>query len=609
LNTGEFLREKFVDRYRGEIDGLRAIAIALVLLFHDTRYVPGGFVGVDVFFVISGYLITLHIIKEMDAGRFSLLSFYERRVRRIFPALLVMLFITLIAGWKLLLPLEFVDFAKSLLCAVLSVSNFYFWIHSDYFASAQLPLLHTWSLAVEEQFYLFFPAILVLLRRLIPRHFRSAVIVLASASFVLSAITVFRFPMAAFYLIPSRAWELLMGSMLAIGVLPKFNRTIVCELSSALGLAFILIAGFGYSSAMPFPGPTALLPCLGSVLIIAANNEKLTVVGKVLSTRPFVGLGLISYSLYLWHWPIIIFKELDLSFTFGKVAARLAPGLSPSQGASIERIIFTVVTSIIAAILSWKFVEQRFRVGPYRPKRRELFLAAAAASAVLIALSLSVVELNGFPARFSPRALKIASAAGDHKQFQRGTCFIATNDASSGVSDSCLLLDPAKKNVLLIGDSHGAQLYHGLSSEFPSIHILQATAVGCKGVIAARFGDTPKCRRIMESIFHDFLPRHRVDLVMLASRWESFDLNRIAATANYLQTLGLNVVVVGPTPRYDAPLARLLAIGVQSGREDLAASHRLRAYDDLDKQMARFASSDWHVGYILCIASVPKWAV
>ena len=586
------------EKYRADIDGLRAVAISLVLLFHATRYVPGGFVGVDVFFVISGYLITLHIIKEMDAGSFSIASFYEKRVRRIFPALLVMLFVTFLAAWKLLLPDEFVDYSKSLLSAVFSVSNFYFWKHSDYFAETQLPLQHTWSLAIEEQFYLLFPAFLLILRKYTPRLFRGAIVAIAVASFLLSVATIARFPEATFYLIPTRAWELLMGSLLAVDIFPRPSRNSICQLLSALGLALILAAGFFYSPATPFPGPTALLPCLGSVLIIGANDGKQTLVRRLLSTRPFVGLGLISYSLYLWHWPVIIFKRFDVSLSFGRFASRLMPNLTPSQAATIDSIAFTLVVSIVAAIVSWRFVEQPFRFGSMRLRRSKLFLCATVASAFLAAVSVPIICLHGLPDRFSKRALKVASGVETHKEYRRGTCFLASNDHASTISDTCVQLDPLKQNMLLIGDSHAAQLYHGLSVQFPSIHFLQATATGCKGVIGSRFGETPKCRSIMKSAFYDLLPGLHVDSVILASRWESFDLNRISDTVAYLKKIGVRVIVIGPTPRYDAPLPRLLAVGIEMGKESLAANHRLRTYDVLDKNMDRLARDEWHVSYI-----------
>ncbi len=586
------------ERYRADIDGLRAVAIILVVLFHGTRYVPGGFVGVDVFFVISGYLITLHIVKEIDAESFSIAKFYEKRVRRIFPALLVMLFFTFLAAWKLLLPDEFIDYSKSLLSAVFSVSNFYFWKHSDYFAEAQLPLQHTWSLAIEEQFYLLFPAFLLFLRKYMPRYFRRAIVSVAVASFLLSVASVTRFPEATFYLIPSRAWELLMGSMLAIDIFPRPSRGSLCQLLSAVGLALILAAGLFYSPATPFPGPAALLPCVGSVLIIGASDGKQTLIRRLLSTRPFVGLGLISYSLYLWHWPIIIFKRFDISLTFGGVASRLVPSLTPSQAATVDGIAFTLTVSVVAATASWRFVEQPFRFGSMRLRRNRLFLCATAASALLAAVSVSIMWLHGFPDRFSKRALKVASGFDSHNEYRRGTCFLASNDHASTISNTCVQLDPLKQNVLLIGDSHAAQLYHGLSMEFPSIHFLQATATGCKGVIDSRFGETPKCRKIMQTTFYNLLPGLRVDAVILASRWEGFDLDRIADTVAYLKRLGVRVIVIGPTPRYDAPLPRLLAVGIETGKENVAANHRLRTYDILDEDMARLARDNWHVNYV-----------
>src|SRR5271170_3095038 len=295
-------------RYRPEIDGLRALAILPVLLFHY-RVSPfrGGFVGVDVFFVISGYLITQLIEAERREGRFSIARFYERRVRRIFPALFVMLTAATIAAAFILFPVDLVRYANSLLATAGFAANFEFWREAGYFdvAAAEKPLLHLWSIAVEEQFYLVFPALLLL--------FQSRRVAITLAIFVLSFAFavwgVIHAPSAAFYLLPGRAWELMLGALLALHAVPFIERRWIREALAVTGIALIAIAVFGYSKDTPFPGAAALLPCLGAALVIYSSVPGITSASAVLSLPPLVFVGRISYSLYLWHWPLYVFAR------------------------------------------------------------------------------------------------------------------------------------------------------------------------------------------------------------------------------------------------------------------------------------------------------------
>ena len=262
--------------YRPEIDGLRALAILPVVLFHyRASGFQGGFVGVDVFFVISGYLITSLIQSEMTRGTFSLAHFYERRVRRIFPGLFAMLAVVSAAAYIFFFPIDLVRYAQSLFATALFGANFEFWREAGYFDTFanQKPLLHLWSIAVEEQFYLLFPALLILLRKCAPRLRIVAVGFIFVSSFALGAWGIGAAPVATFYLLPARAWELMLGALLALGAVPEVRSRIVLEILAGLGLILIAASVFAFTPETPFPGPAALLPCLGTALVIHAAKH------------------------------------------------------------------------------------------------------------------------------------------------------------------------------------------------------------------------------------------------------------------------------------------------------------------------------------------------
>src|SRR5215813_12350400 len=298
-------------KYRADIDGLRAVAVLSVMAFHmELSHFSGGFVGVDVFFVISGYLISAIVFSEISDGTYSITSFYERRIRRIFPALFGMLIVFSACASLYLFTSEMVNYAKSLLAATASVSNFYFWQHSGYFDSpTSNPLLHTWSLAVEEQFYILFPLYLWAVRRFYPKHLKLSVGVLVVASLFASAIVVHFNPITAFYMPYTRAWELLTGTLLALGIFPRFSSSWLRNSAALVGMLMIFCSVVTYSPTTLFPGLSALLPCVGAALIIHAGEGGTTLIGRVLSWRPVVFIGLISYSLYLWHWPVILLQK------------------------------------------------------------------------------------------------------------------------------------------------------------------------------------------------------------------------------------------------------------------------------------------------------------
>ena len=348
-------------KYRPDIDGLRAIAVLAVLFFHTK--VPGfsgGFVGVDIFFVISGYLITSIILKDIRENRFSIARFYERRIRRIFPALFPVMVFVLAVGAYLFDQSAFKNLGESITATTLFSSNIVFWRESGYFDAPSLekPLLHTWSLAVEEQFYIVFPIVLMLIGRYMKGRYVPLVLAAFVLSFVASVYGVTHYPGATFYLVPTRAWELLTGSLLALGVFPAPSSSWQKNLGAIVGLAFIFGSIVSYTEDTPFPGLAALLPVLGSGLVIHSGRGGGTYLAqKTLKARPLVFVGLISYSLYLWHWPLVAFWKYLLFREFSWI-----------DSAGI------IIASFILASFSWKFIEQPFRgKGLLIPERKKLF--------------------------------------------------------------------------------------------------------------------------------------------------------------------------------------------------------------------------------------------
>lgn len=336
-------------KYRADIDGLRSVAVLPVVLYHAGFHgLSGGFVGVDVFFVISGFLITTIIAGEIAQGRFSLVRFYEKRARRILPALTVVVLSCFAVGWFVLLPEEFRDLGQSALATALFLSNAYFNMTLDYFGqSAEFaPLLHTWSLAVEEQFYLFFPPLLMLLALRPSWRLSWVVAVLSVLSFVAAVVMLPMQPDWVFYQIFFRAWELGAGALLALTAFAPPTRRATRELLGCVGLAGILLPVTLYDATTSFPGAAAVPPVLGATLLIwiGAKGGGSTV-NRLLGWQPLVWIGLISYSLYLWHWPILAYMRITLG------TAVLPLGLS----------VAAVVASIVMAWLSWRFVERPFR--------------------------------------------------------------------------------------------------------------------------------------------------------------------------------------------------------------------------------------------------------
>ncbi|MEO2034478.1 MAG: acyltransferase family protein [Planctomycetaceae bacterium] len=376
-------------KHRNDIDGLRALAVGLVLLFHADLAFVGGFVGVDVFFVISGYLISHIVIRDITAGEFRFTDFWVRRIRRLFPAMAVMVAVSFAVGLVLFVPEHLAEMSESVIAQPLLYANGLFWNNTGYFAvgAELLPLLHTWSLAVEEQFYLVFPPVMICL---LWRGLRNAAwgvlcFLLISAAWSVYASTYF--PAAAFFLLPSRIWEFDIGVLLAILHRSRHATDapngVTSEVLSWSGLALILLPAMCYDDTVAFPGIAALPPCLGAAMLIHANRRRLTVSGRILASRPFAFTGRISYSLYLWHWPLFVFARYVL----------------------IDRFTLPLRVLVLAAcwpiaFLSWKFVETPVRTARLFPRRAQLLTATGLLSIVLIGSGVVVMQSEGLPQRF-----------------------------------------------------------------------------------------------------------------------------------------------------------------------------------------------------------------
>ena len=491
--------------YRRDIDGLRAVAVIAVVLFHfGVPGFSGGFVGVDVFFVISGYLITSIIWRQREASRFSFVEFWARRARRILPALFVMMAAVLAVGWFLMAPKDYEELGRSVRYQVMFVSNLLFMRQEGYFdaASDLKPLLHTWSLAVEEQFYFVFPLLLTLLCSRF-KHWRLALFSLLLVSFGLSVWAVAQHPEKAFFLLPMRAWELLAGAMLAIAPASQKRLTpAAAQGISLLGMGLILVAVFGYDNSTPFPGAAALLPVLGVVALIWANEHQSTWVGRVLSTRLMVGLGLISYSWYLWHWPVFVFGSYAGAEEFGPV---LTGGL--------------IALTLILGYLSWRFVETPFRERRILAGRRQILVAAGLGILVLGIAGQALRWTDGLPSRLSEQALQYARAS----EWRPELMACITDDKSPADTPFCRYgRSPAAPAQLLVwGDSHATALIPALedSARQHGVNVMLASSAGCLPLEGLEHGT--RCAEYNRRVERT-LATEPVRDILLVARWSLY---------------------------------------------------------------------------------------
>ncbi|OBZ93904.1 hypothetical protein ADU59_19630 [Pararhizobium polonicum] len=500
-------------KYRREIDGLRSVAVIPVVLFHaGFQLFSGGFIGVDIFFVISGYLITSIIIAERDKDNFSLLKFYERRARRILPVLFFVLLCCLPFAWAWMLPGQMASFARSIIAVCLFGSNFLFWHESGgYFAAAseQQPLLHTWSLAVEEQYYMLFPLFMMLLWRFGRRILIAAVAAVALASLLLAQYGSVNFATANFYLPNTRAWELLAGSLCAF--LLTGERRYKSNILSLAGLAVIVFSIFAYDDATPFPSLYALVPVLGAVLIILFASEG-TVTAQLLSTRPMVGIGLVSYSLYLWHQPV---------FAFARIRSLTDP--------SMILMSLLAVACLGLAYLSWRFIETPFRKGSTAhllPTPARILGSSAVVAALFISIGFYGASDNGLQFRLPPDA-RAALAEQENRDPVMDTCLFDKGETSlpHPVRD-CLTKHSTGSKTILIGDSHAAALAGEALRSFDANNIdlyvmAHSACVGFSGFYVSNPKYKLRCNPFFTGI-EDYIRTSGTQTLIMANRWSLY---------------------------------------------------------------------------------------
>jgi len=573
--------------YRKDIDGLRAVAVLAVVFFHaKLPGFAGGFVGVDVFFVISGFLITGLIAQDWKDGQFSFLTFYFRRVRRILPALgCIYLASTLIAA-SLMLPSDMAEFGRSLLSSAAFVSNHFFFGLADYFGGqADLkPLLHTWSLSIEEQYYLIWPLLFLAVARWrsrwLPHGVGIAVVVLLAAS----AMTVSQHREAAFFLAPFRAWELLLGAWLALLPRHPVLSARTAELAAAAGLSLILASVVLLDESRAFPGLLAVPACLGTALLILAGIEHGPFLTRMLSLRPAVAIGLISYSLYLWHWPLLAFAR----YYFDR----------PLRSTELATVLGA---SLLAAVATYRYVEQPARRLSFNLAPRLVGAAVLSLGAIAL-VGQQIYKSRGWTFNLDPEIRRLDRISRTKNNY-RNSCSGA--QTLSRTDEACTFGPPRSSgsyDMVIIGDSH-ADHYTPAMSVLARQAGLSGRQVSV-GRCLALFGyhemtGTPvqqaACRALRDGVVHFVDNNPRLQLAFLAHHWSSYagktiwqDVEPIylfgsphdqasaqrslevlrqslEQTIDFLTGRGIHVVLLGEVPLHDHDPIKCIAAAIKQG--------------------------------------------
>ena len=501
--------------YRPEIDGLRAIAVVPVVLFHSGfSLFSGGYVGVDVFFVISGFLISSILLSELDDGSFRLSQFYERRARRILPALFFVVTCSSIGAWFILLPSDARDYSQSVIATALFASNFLFWFESGYFDTAAefKPLLHTWSLSVEEQFYILFPLFLAFLHRNYSKNIPFVLCIIAAMSFLLSESLAEKHSSANFYLLPTRAWELLTGTFAAIIVRETNEKKAgwMRDLLVWFGFGLIAVSVFTYDSHTPFPGRFTVVPVLGTFLILVFAETGMTS-SRLLAHRWLVAIGLISYSLYLWHQPVLVFSR-HLEFV----------SATPLQDLAL------VIVAFLLALFSYHYVEKPFRsktLANGQSKKRTLLkfgsgLFALSAMGALVYFVPSFVELK------HPEIFRQAKVETTRNQYSVCDGF---TEKFSGAID-CRRYGEGSRQIVIWGDSHARALRQGINDtdEFTIYVISHAGCPPAVGVFRIDVGAMNGfCSRENQgNLLVKYIRSLRAEYVVFVARWTLYQRGR-----------------------------------------------------------------------------------
>jgi len=538
--------------YRPDIDGLRAVAVLAVLFYHaGISGFSGGYVGVDVFFVISGFLITKKISESILANDFTFIGFYERRIRRIFPALFATIFFALGIGYLIYDTPTFQELGQSATATTLFSSNIFFWRQAGYFdgPAALKPLLHMWSLSVEEQFYFGLPLLLVSLHSIFKKNVRSILIGLACLSFLIVSLTLGRDPSAAFYLVQGRIWELLLGSILALSQIGKIKSQHRAFLSVG-GILMILASIAAYSDETRFPGAAAALPVFGSGMIILSGIDGESLIGRVLSTKPFVFVGKISYSLYLWHWPLLVFARFYLIRELGPV----------------DLALWFIIT-FLAAFLSWKIIETPFRSLSFLAKPRIFYLAGSVL--VLTALLGYMIDKNkGLPNRITSEQAVILDKTEWHSEAENW--LNCNTEKGQDVVICPIGAAEQPPTFLLWGDSHSRAVAPAVNRSATSanqggIFIWKTGCPPLTGIDRLDHSDQ-ECSAFSQAVISLIEDDPEIKTVILASRWAIS-----AVGTRYKNEEGISVTLIDatdPTAR-DQDNAALFTAGLERTLEEL----------------------------------------
>lgn len=509
--------KKKLFKYRPDIDGLRAIAVLAVVFFHlDYSIFSGGFVGVDVFFVISGFLISQIVVNKTNNNNFSFTTFYKKRILRILPVLFVLIIFSLFFGYFVLLADEYSNLGASSISSVFFVPNVYYWFNTGYFEieAESTPLLHLWSLGVEEQFYIFFP----LLAFLLITRFRKSnvfliVLLLMVISFTTNVIYTTLDITFSFYMIFTRAWELMAGFLITLLLQHTHSlNKFFTEVLAAIGLLLILASVYFYNTKILFPGYFALLPVVGSMLIIFSGSfDYTTTVKRILSSKLLVYIGLISYSLYLWHWPILVYFRMAFSFTY------------------LNETILAV--SVFLSILSYLLIEQPFRDrGGIKVKLRTKYSSLIVMAIVILSTSLYLIHTAGAPQRLPSEVHSISNS----KQFlpENRHCHRMKNKDVQARKFCTFGDERSIPSFALIGDSHAEAVKYGLKLAAISKGKsgVQYTKPGCRPIKGIDKKGRKACLNFINTAIDDVINNNQIETVFLAGYWalayHGFDHNR-----------------------------------------------------------------------------------
>lgn len=565
-------------KYLPEIDGIRAIAVISVIFFHfHIPFFSGGYVGVDVFFVISGYLITGLILRQLTQKTFSFTQFYLRRLRRLFPAILTVSIVSFIVSFFLLSPSDLERFSGAVVSSLVSVSNVFFFFESGYFDTDSYlkPMLHTWSLGVEEQFYMVWPLLLFLFR-IKPLII---IIILTLVSLVVSIITIENYPSANFYLMPFRIFEFGIGAIVCwIPQLKKPGKSI--DLVAIIGILLILYSVFNFNESTIFPAVNALFPCLGAALLII--SRKSYIIGQILRSKISTHIGKISYSLYLVHWPIVVYYKYYM--------------VSTKNSFSIFEIIFLLVNTYIFAFLLNKFVENKYRYGSLNKKINSTFwYFLVSISLVLIVLASSSWVNKGWPWRTGHDIQNIVSTI-PNLQKDRLKKINELNNKP---------LIKGQKNIVILGDSHANDLLISFSNESKFNFIRIPIPYRCQPVLKNRLiekgyyrlvvtsqAEDEKCTKIIKSKLNN-KQLFNADIILISARWKSWAVEKLPEFIDYLRKItNAEIVIFGPTIEFKRPLPYLINKHNQLyGLEQFVYEHEDRSKREISKNLQIVAQS------------------